>query len=340
MWQIEMGGLYNNGTSKFFGRKIYIEPTQMKAQRNKFNNIDVYATVMQYEDITNQNDTNLIGPMYIDLDLNFSTNDEYQKLIKDLNLIVTHLKFAYGIPSQYMKFYFTGKKGFHILIPSKIFNAKPNKMLHMIYKEIAKELNEHTITKCVDTKIYDTKRLLRLPNSINSKSGKYKVPITYEQIQRFTYEDIQEYASKPKETVSTKEEPLPMNKAINKYGEIAESIVLKKQKKLFIPTNVDIENITFPSCIQSLYRNGALEGQRNHSTIMLASAFIQKGISLNDTMHMVHKWNAERNSPSLDDTEVTITVNSAYEQVQGGRRYGCTAIKEMGLCDNKCTIKK
>lgn len=339
MWQIEMGGVYNNGTSKFFGRKIYIEPTQMRAQRNKFNNIDVYATVMQYEDISNQNNTNLIGPMYIDLDLDFSTNDEYQKLIKDLNLIITHLEHAYGIHHRYLKLYFTGKKGFHVLIPSKIFGVKPNKILNMIYKEIAKELNEHTITKCVDTKIYDTKRLLRLPNSINSKSGKYKVPITYEQIQRFSYEDMLKYASEPQEIVSTREEPLPSEKAINKYNLYAENIVLKKERKVFIPTNVDIENITFTKCIQALYRNGALEGQRNHSTILLASAFLQKGISLQDTLHMVHKWNAERNSPSLDDSEVTITVNSAWDQIQNGRKYGCTAMKELGLCDTTCNIK-
>lgn len=341
MWYIEMGGMYTIKGQKIFGRKLYTTIDKISEHRNKFNNTDVYATVYQYNQ-EDQNQSDIFGPLYIDLDMDFKNNTEYNKLKRDLALIVSHLSSQYGIPTKYIRFYFTGKKGFHLIIPPKVFGVTPDKNLNQYYKVIAKELNDNTINKIVDTKIYDKKRLLRLVNSINGKTGLYKVPITYSDIIKFTYEDMLEYASSPK--TLEYEDVQAVEKAVNRLKEIKSATIAalnKPRTNTTLPTNVDFSKVTFPKCIQEIYKNGCKEGNRNHTTIILASSFLQKGISLETTIDMVHKWNDEKNCPSLSYQEVETTVRSAYNQVVNGRRYGCTAIKDMGLCVGKeCKIYK
>lgn len=342
MWYLEMGGMYKINGEKHFGRKIYVEASNVEIRNvatNKFNNEDVYATVFQYNN-EDQNNSDLFGPLYIDLDTDFKNDNEYKKLKEDLSRIVTYLKLQYNIPVEYIRFFFTGKKGFHLIIPAKVFGVKPRKDLNYLYKEIAKELNDNTIYKIVDTQIYDKKRLLRVVNTINCKTGLYKVPISYEDIVKFSYEEIVEYASSPKVVQVAPVDTV--DKAKTKLHSIIDNIEKSKEKKaksILIPKNVDFSNITFPKCIQEIYKNGAVDGNRNNTTIILASAFLQKGIDYNTTLALINKWNLERNSPSLSDNEILTTVSSANQQVQSGRRYGCSSIKDSGLCVGKeCKI--
>lgn len=329
---IEMGGVYNIKGQKVFGRRIYTNVSEIETIRKRFNNTDVYATIFQYNN-EDQNNSDLYGPLYIDLDMDFNNDKEYTKLKQDLARIVTFLKLHYGIPTEYIKFYFTGKKGFHLIISPIVFGAKPNKNLNVYYKEIAKELNDNTINKIVDIKIYDKKRLLRLVNSINSKTGLYKVPVTYEDIMKLSYNEMREYASDMKTLKYTLVKPV--EKAINKFRQIVSNIEdgnKKRVSNIKIPTNVDFSKITFPKCIQAIFRDGVAEGNRNNTTIILSSALFQKGIDFETGLAIINKWNLEKNNPSLSDSEIKATVSSAYHQVTSGRRYGCSSIKEMDLC--------
>ena len=330
MWYIEMGGMYNIKGQKIFGRKIYVHPDKKAEIRKKFNNVDVYATVLSYNKEV-QNDSDLYGPMYLDLDLNIETESDYNILKSDLCKIVSHLELHYGIPSHYIKFYFTGKKGFHLIIEPEIFGIMPDNNLNVYFKEIAKELNRATTTQLIDTKIYDKKRLLRLPNSINGKTGLYKVPVTYEQINKMSFAEMKAYASGPKPII--KVETSPCDKAINRLKEIKDLITKPKQIEKNINIKVrPIDDIEPPSCIFEILDNGAQEGNRNNTTIILASSFFQSGASYQDTLDLFTQWNELKNEPSLPESEVVTTVASAYQQVKAGRRYGCNAIKECGLC--------
>lgn len=340
-WYIEMGGSYIINSQKVFGRKIYTTINKKSEVRKKFNNTDVYATVFQYNN-EDQNLSDLFGPLYLDLDMDFHTDTEYKKLKDDLSRIITYLNLQYGIPTNYIKFYFTGKKGFHLIIPTTVFNIKPDKDLNVYYKTIAKELSENTIQPVIDLKIYDKKRLFRLPNSINGKTGLYKVPITYDDIMSFSYEDIIEYASSPKQvTVDTAK---PVDKAINKVEEIKaalQAVEDRKKRNRTIPTNVDLSKVKFPSCILEIFKVGCAEGNRNNTTVILASAFFQQGADYDTVLTMINKWNDTKNDPALSEMEVQATVNSAYQQVQDGRRYGCASIRDMGLCvGRECKIYK
>lgn len=289
MWYIEMGGVYNINGAKHFGRKLYVTPDEMSNIRQRFNNTDVYSTVFSYNKEV-QNDSDLYGPLYLDLDLNIENESDYIILKKDLVSIVTYLEQNYGIPNSYIKFYFTGKKGFHLIIPQQVFDIKPDNNLNVYYKEIAKELNLATITNLIDTKIYDKKRLLRLPNSINGKTGLYKVPIKYSQILKYSFEEIKEYASSPKPNIIVTVDAC--DKAINRFKEIKDMIEKPKQtKKNRQIKQINIDDVSLPDCIMNILKTGATEGNRNNTTIILASAFLQQGVSFQETLDLITEWN-------------------------------------------------
>lgn len=343
MWQFEYGGVYNINNKKIFGRNKFISLEDIDSIRSKFNNTDVYTTIFQYNNL-NQNESDLIGPMYLDLDMDINNEDDFNRLKTNLNLIVIYLKQYYGISNNHIRFYFTGKKGFHLIIPYQLFNIKPDKNLNLYYKEIAKELDDNTLDHIIDLKIYDKRRLLRLINSINSKTGLYKVPIRYEDILRFSFEDIKNYAKEPKyldfPNVSISE------KATQKFIDIKNKLLkANKDKKINTSSNIkivnDLSTIRFPDCILNILSTGASQGSRNNTCIILASAFFQNGISFNETVRLLTEWNETKNDPCLEEHELLTTINSAYKQVINGIRYGCSSIKDNDLCiGHKCKLYK
>jgi len=84
------------------------------------------------------------------------------------------------------KVFFSGKKGFHIRVPLKIMQYK----LHDA-KSITKSIQQALKSEYSDIHLYgDVRRILRFPNTINTKSGLYCVEVNTE----MTVHDILEHA--------------------------------------------------------------------------------------------------------------------------------------------------
>ena len=190
---IELGGKDGD----IFRRKIVIDVKDKEQVLKRQNFTDTYSTIYRYDN-KNQDMANIIGPLYIDLDIN-DLQQDFEKLKRDVLLLCRRLKTMFHLTDDNLQIFFSGSKGFHILVPHTVFGIKPSKDLNDKYKLIALELKSYTITKSVDTRIYDSKRLFREPNTINSKTGLYKVQMSLEQIRDIKYEELLKYASTPKE---------------------------------------------------------------------------------------------------------------------------------------------
>lgn len=337
---IEIGGVYNINGSKHFGRKKFIPLNEVESVKKKFNNTDVYSTVFTY-DSEDQNASTLYGPMYLDLDMEFNSEEEYRRLKTDLVLIVNSLINKYKIPKERMMFYFTGKKGFHILIPQTVFGLPLIKDTNVYYKIIAQDLQKSTVHNPIDIRIYDNKRLFRLPNTINSKSGLYKVPITFEQAAGFSYEEMKEYASSPKsyaekiDTSLIKEAAVVFQKIMTDYKTEYEN---RRRKR--IEKKVDVSKVKLAKCINRIILEGVNEGSRNNTAVILASALFQKGIIEEQVIDIVLQWNESMVSPPIEHGELMNTINSARNMVDCGRGYGCSSIADLGFCSNECKFSK
>lgn len=334
---MELGGVSNG----YFRRNHYIKiddsfDDEIVEYLDKLNNTDVYYSIYSYEN-ENIEDCLLYAPLYFDLDLEIDNDADFKKIVRDTLLVVTYLREEFGIPEDLIQIYFSGSKGFHILIDPEVIGIKPSTELNSDFKKIAMEAGKITLYNTVDTAIYDRRRLFRFPNSINGKTGLYKVPVKAKDLRTMDYEAIKKYAAKPREVEIA--EPVLVETAKRKFKQILVAYKLrnskkKKSSKIGIPK----ERKELLPCIKKLLNTGAGKGSRNNMTIALASSMFQAGIKQDEVIEEVLIWN-EKNDPPLPEREVLTTVRSAYSLVKSGRGYGCTFFQEHDLCvGKKCSL--
>lgn len=330
---VEMSGSKDG----IFRRHIITDKRNIRGVVHDFNETDVYATIYEY-DTTNQDTAGIVAPFYIDMDIDDIANN-FKDLLIDLRLVVMKLKNMFNLKDEDIKIYFSGSKGFHILIDYRIFGFNYSKNINEQYKMLALKLKTYTITKCIDTKIYDRKRLFRIPNTINSKTGLYKVPISFKKVITMSYDDMVKYASnKHFEKISFAR--------LNEYAALkfeAEIEEIKQSEKKMINTKVMkdfIKNRRILPCVEYLLQNGATQGNRNNLTIALASSLLQSGKDGEEVLDIVISWNALKNEPKLPDNEIRTTVMSAIKNFEFNRNYGCGSFKNLDMCLKKCPIHK
>lgn len=330
---IELGGKDGD----IFRRKIIINIKDKKQMLKKLNFVDTYSTIYNYDN-KNQDIANIIGPMYIDLDIDDLEKD-FEKLKRDVLLLSRKLKTMFHLTDDNLQIFFSGSKGFHILIPHTIFGIKPSKDLNDKYKLIALELKSYTITKSIDTRIYDNKRLFREPNTINSKTGLYKVQISLNQIKNMKYEELLIYASSPKELKKV-DDTYNKNADIS-FNNLIEEIKERQRKTInHKVARQMLEKRELLPCVKYILQHGAQKGGRNNTAMALASALYQREPDKQqEVLDIMQTWNHKKLSEPLSDKELETTVLSAYRNVQDGKRYGCGSFIDMGICVKGCPVR-
>lgn len=331
----EAGGAFKKNNNKAFTRNIFIKQNEINDIIKRFNYTDVYTTPYHYNNRIRSNSL-LYAPFYLDLDLDVSKQEDYNKVRIDAISVLSILMNDFKIPLKYIKIYFSGNKGFHFIINPVVLGILPSKTLNEDFKLLAKRIKTFTLNKTIDTVIYDSVRLVRLPNTINSKSGLYKVRITKRILEQFTYEQMKIYASKPR---FDPEFPIShiIPDARRKYLEyIREQKDLEEQayNKSINSKNKKQYNNILP-CIAYILENGATRGNRNNTTVAIASSLFQSGGTYDEVLEVLIEWNRTKNDQSKDrvtDIEITRTVQSAYKRHNNGMFYGCSAIKDLGFC--------
>lgn len=330
---VEIGGSINGN----FKRNILCDTSNVKKELEKYLFTDKYVTVYKYAN-TNQDLSTVVAPLYLDLDIDDIKNN-YDKLKRDLHLIYRQLKRILYLEDKDIEIYFSGSKGFHIMINEKVLRLDPARNLNEDYKMFALRLKSFTIYKTIDTKIYDKKRLFRVVNTINSKTGLYKVPITLKQINEFNYDDLIKWASEPKDI----KPKIYIENKKSKQAFLDYIHNLREEEKKKINHKVAremLEKKELLPCVKYILQNGASKGQRNNIANVLASALLQCGKPLDETLDIMQIWNSKKNEPALPEKEIIITTNSAYKNFEAGRKYGCSSLKMLGVCVKNCPVHK
>lgn len=329
-------GYEKNG---YFRRKEFIKCSEFDEDdiMKKYGDTNIYSTLYSYNKET-QDDSELYGPFYLDLDIDDIENkDNFDKIKKDLMLTITTLKMRYGIDEDMMNIYFSGSKGFHIYIPPTVFGIKRRKDLNVIYKAIATSIKNYTLYKTVDTKIYDNKRLIRLVGSKHGKTGLYKVEVELDFIKDLKdFDKLKEYASSKREKINKDIKQGKIDLAEKRFNNIINNLYKnKKEHKTVTIKKID----KLPDCILWILENGFEKGSRNNTVVVLASSLLQNGNSIEDTKDIILAWN-DNNADSLSNREIVTTINSAYSLFLNGRGYGCNAIRDLGYCRKSCSLLK
>lgn len=170
---------------------------------DKVPTIAMFSTSMSFETKPNyleehKDILNLAVVRYGDLTLDFDSKDAEEsrlETVEALNKLI-----LMGVDVDTLRIYYSGKKGFHIVVPAEIFGAeKGHRVLPWIYKEVCLELfpSEEGF-KTLDYSMFAMKRgkMFRIPNKLRA-NGRYKIRISAKELIDNTIEYFEKKALKP-----------------------------------------------------------------------------------------------------------------------------------------------
>ena len=190
---------------------------------------------------------------------------------------------------------------------------------------IAKDLN-------IDTAIYDPVRLFRMNNTINGKSGLYKIALTEAELMNKTIDDIKVLARAKRDiSFDTKEVNVGLLKEL--ASTIKESRIKSETKK----SEGRINKLTLHGTKLCYWRmlQGVDQGIRDQCAIRIAADYAKKGMPAEIAYKYMQAWNSICRPP-LEDDEIKAKVASAYgSQVYD---YGCNDEILSQFCHEDCFL--
>lgn len=171
----EMGALLSNGQvirNTWFRQD---QPLLLKEFRRQHHNHDVFASVCRFE--RPSRDSRYICPFFVDIDVEDDLEAARTETLRACDLLLERL----GICPEVVDLFFRGAKGFHLVVSSQVFGDRHCRGMMGIGKALAVRLAKEGPAH-IDLGVYQPGRLFRLANTINSKTGLYKVALEYKEL--------------------------------------------------------------------------------------------------------------------------------------------------------------
>lgn len=223
-------------------------------------------------------------------------NSDLNHSLKTCRIFLKDLEHNYEVPMEPLRISFSGLKGFHIGIPAQLIkNLKPSADLPYRIKEMVRSFGYNDI----DLRIYKINQLLRLRNSINSKSGLFKIQLTYSEIMHFDISKIRSLAEKPRDLQIS----LPVDEwdPVETLGYLWEESA-NRHKEAY---NNNSNYFNFP---------GVEKGKRNETAFNISRQLFSKGHNIKIIKgYIVNTWNPLNTPPENDIRSLLRTVESAQE---------------------------
>jgi len=275
------------------------------------------------------------GEHYADyLPIDVDEKENIAKALKSTRHILNTLENQYGLDLGTVKVYYSGSKGFHIMLPSQLFGFEPSKDLSQIFKNIVSELVQDVK---LDTTIYEVVRLFRLPNTVNDKANRYKIPLSISEVMSLDIKEMQDMAVNPREVDFLPPSEIELNESLNElYLKVKERFKNKKKPKLElgkdIQTTENMKNVKL--CYHNIITKGAIDGNRDNTALRLANYYKKLGYPVEVTTGIMNGWNSML-SPVLDDVDKFIkqSYNNNYD-------FGCNDGVLKDYCSKKCYLYK
>jgi hypothetical protein len=181
-------------------RRVKIDQVDEKLLKPS-KNFKCFKSVQRYNKAHAEPGEHVWMPLFFDLD-----NE------KDPGITIDDVKKLYGymtevlqIHHHFVRMYFSGKKGFHVVIEPECFDIRPHHEIHLKIRKAALNISEHLDLKTFDSKVYSVRRVLRIHNSIHEGTKLFKIEVSLGDLAK-GIDFIKEKAKRPQEDV-TPEEP-------------------------------------------------------------------------------------------------------------------------------------
>lgn len=322
-----------------------------KWQHEEAKDFNCFATVQKYANEKKTEGEDFLAPLYFDLDYSENPAVAQEEAIKLVEFFTGEL----DIQEQDLHIYFSGSKGFHILVDERALGVEPRKDLQKVYKHIAGYLryrlgevqeqedeNGRPVEyieplKAVDLVVYTVKRMLRLPYSRHQKTGLYKIELTLQQLKELTLDEIKERARTGQPIQREEKTVRKRPKAgvfyadkLHEYEEAAATTSDKRSKTEYI-----FVKDKPPVCVEDILNNGwKKDGDRNNATVQLCCYFKAAGYKKEEATSILEDWVVKFTSA---DSRYSIQQRKAntrnvIESVYGSEKdyqFGCAFIRSL-----------
>ncbi len=273
----------------------------------------------------------------IDRDESEIQQDNIKKAQSDARKLVEGLR-TLNIEDKHVRCYFTGKKGFNIEVPSKLFDIEPSENLNDVVKSIALKIAEGVE---VDTKIYDKVRLYRIPNSIHEGTSLYKIPLTVDELFSLTEVDIIDLAGDskafPKSFKLDSVEPQDNLKAL--YLDAKEN--LTKPSPASAPIGLSSLPPNTKLCFWKILNEGVDKtNPGRHVCALRLSKYLKQDLRLSDDicLSILQQWDLKNRPPLQSEGKFREREIQRYIADASKYDWGCRDEILSSYCDQKCFI--
>ena len=229
--------------------------------------------------------------------------------------------------------YFSGAKGFHVLVDVRVFGrVAPAADLHRVFTRlrlaVLRELPDQA-RLLFDLAIGDAVRLLRLPNTRHAGSGLFKVPLAPDELLHRTAAEIAALARTPRPLTRVAAaglepvEDVPPVPALVEHFQRARRALRRERGPHPYRIGPPPERAEEALCAARLamWRGDLPPGTRNNAAIRLASAFRSPDSRHAETLALLRAW-AGTPVAAAARREIASVVASAYARPYP-YSYGC-----------------
>ncbi len=209
---------------------------------------------------------------------------------------------------NFVRISFSGCKGFGLAIPAGFLGKiEPHADNHIFVKAFVRRMTHIASDssgvnfETIDFAIYDRIRLTRLSNTINSKSGLYKIPLSYSEFLKLSVDEIKELAKGTRNVKYGSNRDIKVNQDLrNLFLSIVEDV--KAEPKAFAKQEETETAVNFGAVQQ---------GKRNETIFRNANYLRYKNIPYDTAIEILKLQNSMFSVP-LGSDEIKTTVSSAY----------------------------
>jgi len=273
-----------------------------------------------------------VAAPYLPIDLD---HPELVPALEAARLLSEFLLAGWQIDPAALQIYFSGAKGFHFMLDSRLFGrVVPSKNLPAIFdslrRHLAQELPE-PLRGTIDLSIKDRMRLLRLPNTIHEQSKLCKIIVSADELRTLDATQLRDLAKRPRRLALTDASGL-VSRVEVKENPAAAKLLQRVQRQFKTLTRkpfayrfhrpADLSQIQFHCAgAQAIWQNHIEPGYRNNCAIRLASELRMVGLQAEETNAKLFEWNDKHNI-ELSTDELESVVRSAYQH-RFPYRYSC-----------------
>ena len=122
--------------------------------------------------------------------------DDLDRALSEARKLVAFVAERYSLDDDALLMFFSGSKGFHVGLPTTLWNAEPSEGFHRVARKLAEGIAER-IRVGIDKGVYDSVRAFRAPNSRHPKTGLHKRGLTFDELMGLSVDAVKRLAEKP-----------------------------------------------------------------------------------------------------------------------------------------------